>query len=388
MSSAGQERAQAVRALVSVAFAAYVGTLIAGDRAPASVAALTYVVIIVASVALHEAAHAVTVRAVGGVVRGIQLGFGPRLTPPGMLLDLRPLVIAGHVAWTPPPAVRRQQVFAVGVAGIAVHAVLCVVALVAGKGAWPVWRIDLLIANISALSSNLVPSHGGFTTTSGGANDGAQLLTLLRQRGPYLDPADPDLAMARAAYDRAGIEAALAELTQRRDAGALRLATERLATELLAAGHAADAATAARAARATGALCWQTDHLLAEALLSQWLAAPADTPVQEAAAAAERAVAGLSPTATGPLRAAVTHTLGLARLAQGRYDEAGQIARWCLDGTVTPSERASVLATLGWALLALGRRAEAERALRDALSLAPAEPVTRAFAGAFAATPA
>jgi Flp pilus assembly protein TadD len=47
-----------------------------------------------------------------------------------------------------------------------------------------------------------------------------------------------------------------------------------------------------------------------------------------------------------------------------------------------------VLATIGWAALRQGRPQEAHAALRDAMTLAPDEPLTRALAAAVASTPA
>lgn len=385
------ERAAALRALVSVAFAAYVGTLIAAGRVSTLTAVVTYVAVIAGSVALHEGAHAAVVKMVGGQLLGMRLGFGPRLSPASSRLDLRPLLIAGHVSYRPPRAVRRSQLFAIGVAGIVVHALLCLVALTAGHGAWPVWRIDLLVANVAALLSNAIPATGSFTTTAGGPNDGAQLSALLRQRGPLLVGSDPDYVEVRKRYETGGLTSAAGALAalERPDVPSLRL---QLAGELLANGCYLDAAALAAEVGSDAYPPWAADHLYAESVALLLLTAPRvdyqDPRIPGLAAAAERAVAVVPVDHAGPVRAGVTHTLGMARLLQQRFAEAATIASWCLHGTATATDRAAVLATQGWALLSLGERAQAEHALRAALGLAPTEPLTRAFAGAFAATPA
>jgi tetratricopeptide (TPR) repeat protein len=386
MAMQADERTAALRALLSVALVAYVGTLIAGDRSSPTVAALTYLVAIAGSVVLHELAHALAVRLIGGRVMELRLGFGPRLSPAGWL-DLRPLLIAGHVSWVPPKGARRGQVFAVGVAGIAVHALLILLALAAGSGRWPVWRIDLLLANVGAFASNAIPSRGSLTTTAGGPNDGAQLLGLVRDARspePFLLGNDPDLVAMRAAYGPGGLRAALDAAAHRPDRAQLRL---RLAAELLTAGRYADAAGAARAA-AGAAPGWALDQVLAEALLLDRLTAAAPIDLAEAVAAAERAQAGRSEHLPAATRAGAAHTLSLARLAQGRDAEAEASARWAEPATTAPGPRAAVLATIGWAALRQGRPQEAHAALRDAMTLAPDEPLTRALAAAVASTPA
>ena len=178
------ERRTAIQALVSLVVAAYIGTAIAGDRASTGVAAAIYVAVLAGSVVLHEIGHALAIRAIAGTLQEFRLGFGPvllrRRIGPNTVFDLRPLVIAGHVGWLPPNPVRRRQLIVVSTAGPAVHAVLIVVALIGAHGAWEVWRIDLLVANVMALVSNLIPSTTGFTTTSAGHNDGAAIAGLIR----------------------------------------------------------------------------------------------------------------------------------------------------------------------------------------------------------------
>lgn len=387
MATPAAERSAALRALVSVAVVAYVGTLIAGDRSTPAVAALTYLVAIVVSVVLHELAHALAVRLIGGSVLEVRLGFGPRFTAATARLDLRPLLIAGHVSWLPPRGARRGQVFAVGVAGIVVHALLIVLAVLAGSGRWPVWRIDLLLANVGALAANAIPSRGSLTTTSSGPNDGAQLLGLVQGSSspePFLLGNDPDLVTMREAYGRSGLDAVLTLPGHRHDAGQLRL---RLAAELLAARRFADAAVAARSA-AGARPAWAVDQTLAESLLLAALTAGAAIDLTEAVAAAERAQGGRAQELPATTRAAVAHTLSLARLAQGRDAEAEASARWAEPATTAPQQRAAVLATIGWAALRQGRSEQAYGALREAMTLAPDEPLTRAFAAAVASTPA
>jgi len=207
------EHRATVQALISLAVAAYVGTLIAGDRADPGVAALLYVALLAGSVVLHEAGHAVAARAVGGTIGEIRLGFGPALLARrvrNISVDLRLLLIAGHVSWGPRPGTRRGQFLLVSAAGPAMHLVLIAVACAGGGGPWSVWRIDLLIANVGALLSNLIPFRGGFgvTTTSPGHNDGASIAALLRGSRPGARAKAPALPLAASSAQRAAVTAA------------------------------------------------------------------------------------------------------------------------------------------------------------------------------------
>ena len=397
MTAAGQraERTAGARALAIVAIDAYVGSLIGFDHGISRASgALIFLAVVAVTVTLHELAHAAVAVVVGGRVAGIRLGFGPRLVdarPGGVDLDVRPLIVAAHVSWQPPAAVTRARVAAVSSAGLVLHAVL--IALVAGFARHlSAWQLDVLVINAGALVSNLVPMRGGLMTTSGGPNDGAQLLALLAgARGSFLLASDPDLRAARQAYDAGGIAAALAGVAAsgRRDQSELALA---LAAELHAVARYDDAAAAAAASLTTGqhaGVLSQARQLRAEALLLGDLdrEPPDATRLAEAVSLAEQATAALSPDQPGPYRAAVTHTLALARLRQQRYAEAEQIGRWGLQGTTSGRDRASVVSTIGWAALRQGRHAQAEALLREALELAPDEAVTRAFSAAFALAP-
>jgi hypothetical protein len=192
--------------LISLGVAAYLGTAIAGDRVAPGIAAAIYVVLLAGSVALHEVGHAVAVRLVGGSLQEFRLGFGPVLTRTQVgrtTVDIRALIIAGHVGWQVPPTIRRAQLVFVAAAGPAVHLVLVLIAVFGGHGEWSVWRIDLLIANAAALVSNLVPYQTGLTTTSPGHNDGATIAALLRRPSPNRPAKAPALPLAATPAQRA-----------------------------------------------------------------------------------------------------------------------------------------------------------------------------------------
>lgn len=204
----GHERRATLQALISLAVAAYIGTAVAGNRAAPGVAAALYVCLLAGSVVLHEIGHALAVRAVGGALTEFRIGFGPVLLQRrvgGTFLDVRALVIAGHVGWRVPPETSRSRLITVAAAGPAVHLVLVLVAVLGGPGSWPVWRIDLLIANAAALASNLIPYQGSLMTTSPGHNDGAAIAALLR-RDPRRTKA-PALPLAATPAQRAAIAA-------------------------------------------------------------------------------------------------------------------------------------------------------------------------------------
>ncbi len=385
--AAAIERSLALRALLSLAVAAWIGGQFATAGTSRLSAALTYVVILVVSIAAHEVAHAVVGVAVGARVTGMRLGFGPRLSPAGSWLDLRPIIVAAHVTYVPPRGARRGQLVAIAVAGIALHLALIVVALALGTGT--VWVAELLLANVLALASNAIPMVGGFTSTSGGPNDGRQLLALLRHRGTFLTPADPDLQAAARAYDNGGVPAAQTFLAglARRDGPYVRLV---LAQAVLSAGRYEDAARLALDA-ADPDRPWVADHLRAEALAMLMLTGDGrgpDTDLDRAATQAEHAMASIGPTAPGEQRAAVAHTLALVRLLQGRYAEAAEIAAWSAGGAASAADRAGVLAARGWAELGLGQRGRAETSLHEAMALDRTGPLVQAFARRLTATPA
>lgn len=374
------------RALVTLAVSAYVGVAIVGDRTSAGAAAALYIIIVVVSIVLHEIAHALVAMAVGAEVTGMRFGFGPRLTPASSPFDLRPLIVAAHVSYRPPRGARRWQMLAIASAGLWVHLVLVAVALSLGGGAWPAWRIALLVANAYTLLGNALPILGGFTTTSGGPNDGASILALLRHRGPYLSNADPDLSDVLVAFDRGGAPAAAAAL-ERLDRPDLPLLRMRVAELALAAGRWPAARALVRGA-VDASRPWKGAHVFAEAEAMDMLTARTATP-ERVAAAEEAAVAATQALPAGVSareRAAVTHTLALVRLLQSRWEEAAGLCAWAAPGTATSAERAAVLAAHGWALLGLGRRSEAERLLAQAMALHDG-PLTRAFARLLAATP-
>lgn len=374
------------RALVTLAVSAYVGVSIIGDRASAGSAAALYIVVVVLSIVLHEIAHAVVAMAVGAEVTGMRLGFGPRLTPLSSPFDLRPLIVAAHVSYRPRRAARRWQMVAIASAGLVVHLVLVAVALSLGGGPWPAWRIALLVANAYALLGNALPMLGGFTTTSGGPNDGASVLALLRHRGPFLSSADPDVGEVLAALQRGGAPAATAVLDglDRRDLPLLRM---RVAEVALAAGRWPDARVLVRGAVDPSRL-WKGAHVFADAEAMDMLTAGTSAPERVAAAeeAALAAYGALPPSADARERAAVTHTLALVRLLQGRWEEAAGLCAWAGPGAATAAERAAVLATHGWALLQLDHRSDAERLLAQAMALDNG-PLPRALARVLAATP-
>ncbi|MGH3743736.1 MAG: M50 family metallopeptidase [Mycobacteriales bacterium] len=375
------------RALVTLAVSAYVGVSIIGDRISAGSAAAIYILVVVLSILLHEIAHALVAMAVGAEVTGMRFGFGPRLTPLSSPFDLRPLIVAAHVSYRPPRAARRWQLVAVSAAGLAVHLVLVAVALSLGGGAWPAWRIALLVANAYALLGNALPMLGGFTTTSGGPNDGATIALLLRHRGPFLSNADPDLVDVLDALDRGGSPAAVAVLDglDRKDLPLLRMRAAEIA---LAAGRWPDARTLVRGG-VDASRPWKGAHVFAEAEAMDMLTAGTAAP-ERVAAADEAVVAAMQALPDGVAtreRAAVTHTLALVRLLEDRWDEAAGLCAWAGPGTATPAERAAVLATHGWALLRQGRRSEAERMLAQAMALSNG-PLPRALARVLAATPA
>lgn len=374
------------RALVTLAVSAYVGVSVIGDRTSVGSAAAIYVLVVVLSILLHEIAHAVVAMAVGAEVTGMRFGFGPRLTPASSPFDLRPIIVAAHVSYRPPRGAQRWQLMSVTAAGLVVHLVLVAVALSLGGGAWPAWRIALLVANAYALLGNALPMLGGFTTTSGGPNDGAALMTLLRQRGPFLSNADPDLVEALDALHRGGSVAAVAVLEglSRKDLPLLRMRTAEIA---LAAGRWPDARTLVRGA-VDASRPWKGAHVFAEAEAMDMLTAGSGTPERVAAAdqAATAAMQALPEGVGARERAAVTHTLALVRLLEDRWEEAAGLCAWAGPGTATPAERAAVLATHGWALLRQGRRSEAERMLAQAMALAGG-PLPRALARLLAATP-
>lgn len=374
------------RALVTLAVSAYVGVSIIGDRASAGSAAALYIVVVVLSIVLHEIAHAVVAMAVGAEVTGMRFGFGPRLTPLSSPFDLRPLIVAAHVSYRPARAARRWQMVAIASAGLVVHLALVAVALSLGGGAWPAWRIALLVANAYALLGNALPMVGGFTTTSGGPNDGATVLALLRHRGPFLSYADPDLGETLSALDRGGSPAAVAVLDglDRRDLPLLRM---RVAEFALATGRWPDARALVRGA-VDPSRPWKGAHVFAEAEAMDLLTTGTTAP-ERVATADEAAVAAMQalPVGVAPReRAAVTHTLALVRLLQGRWEDTAGLCAWAGPGTATPAERAAVLATHGWALLRLDRRSEAERMLAQAMALDNG-PLPRALARVLAATP-
>jgi hypothetical protein len=334
------EAAQTWQALVALAVAAYIGTAVVGDRASATTAAVTYVVILIISVVLHEAGHAIAVLAIGGRVREVRLGFGPPLigvTGRGVHWDIRPLVIAGHVGWEPPPQARRNALIAVAGAGIAVHLVLIVVATVAGSGPWAPWRIDLLIANVLSVLSNAIPSTMSVTTTSAGPNDGAHLRDLLAAGG------EARARRSEPAWRRADRDAS-AHLWQ-----------------LISAGlpDGSDPASAA-------------GRLLADAAVSL------DT--------LEGALAAGVPNGERP---GLILTVALGRLAAGRNADAERLAAAAVSQLPMEAEieRGAALSTLGWAMLRQGRRPDAERLLGQALALDPTQPLTAAFATALSRTP-
>lgn len=169
-----------LRALFGLAFAAWIGSQFAEAGSSGTTAAVTYVVILVVSVVLHEIAHAVVGAAVGAQVTGMRLGFGPRLTPAGSWLDLRPVIVAAHVSYVPPRDVRRSQLVAISGAGLVLHGVLIVVALALGLD--HTWVRELAWANLLALVSNAVPMGASFTSTTAGPNDGAHIVALLRRQ--------------------------------------------------------------------------------------------------------------------------------------------------------------------------------------------------------------
>lgn len=375
------------RALVTLAVSAYVGVSIIGDRTSAASAAALYIVVVVLSILLHEIAHALVAMAVGAEVTGMRLGFGPRLTPLSSPFDLRPLIVAAHVSYRPPRGVRRWQMVAVTSAGLAVHLVLVAVALALGGGPWPAWRIALLVANAYALLGNALPMVGGFTTTSGGPNDGASLAMLLRHRGPYLSSADPDLVEVLAALHRGGSPAATSVLDglDRKDLPLIRMWVAEIA---LATGRWPDARALVRGA-VDPSRPWKGAHVFAEAEAMDMITAGTATPERVAAAdqAASAAMQALPGGVAARERAAVTHTLALVRLLEDRWEEAAELCAWAGPATATPAERAAVLATHGWALLRQGRRSDAERMLAQAMALAGG-PLPRALARLLAATPA
>lgn len=381
-----------LRALVSLAFAAWIGSQFANFGTSRTAAAMTYVVILVVSVVLHEVAHAVVGKAVGAEVTGMRLGFGPRLTPAGSWLDLRPIVVAAHVTYLPPRGARRPQLLAIASAGLVLHAVLIVVALALGLD--HTWVRELAWANVLALASNAVPMSASFTSTTAGPNDGAHILALLRHRGAYVDGADPDVAEVLSAYRSGGVAAAQAFLAglHRPDVPALR---GLLAAATLRAGRYADAAALA-AGSADPQRPWWASHLFAEAEAMAMLTAdladeatgvgtPDPARVDRAAVQAEAAQSAIPPTAPGPERAAVAHTVALTRLLQDRYAEARDICAWAI-GATEGADRAAVLATWGWAELSLGERSQAEALLAQAMSLHRG-PLVDSFARRLARTP-
>jgi hypothetical protein len=378
----GSEQAQALRALGLLAVTAYVGSQFADATHTATQAAVTYVVILLVSIVLHELGHAVAGWAVGAQVTGMRLGFGPRLTPAGSWLDLRPVIVAAHVTYIPPRGARRSQLLAIASAGLVVHLVLIVVAL--GSGLDSLWSRELAWANVLALASNAIPLAGSFTSTTGGPNDGAHILALLRQRGEVVSDADPDLQQLFRAYDQGGVAAAQVFLgTLHRDVGALQ---RRLASVLLQICRYDDAATVLRQTGPDPQQPWSVDHLYAEATATTMLLGGAGD-LAETSRRAESAMAAIAPTAPDARRAAVAHTLSLVRLLQGRYDEGGQVAAWSL-GATEGSGRADVLATMGLAALADGRQPESAQLLHAAMGLDRSRPLVQLLASRIAATPA
>jgi hypothetical protein len=334
------EAAQTAQALLALAIAAYIGTAVVGDRASATRAAVTYVVVLIASVVLHEAGHAVAVVAIGGRIREVRLGFGPVLygrVANGIRWDIRPLIIAGHVGWEPPPNARRNQLVAVAGAGIAVHVVLALVAVVGGSGPWTVWRIDLLIANVLAIVANAIPATSSVTTTAAGPNDGAHLRALFAGAHP--------------------------ESARR------------------------------------GEPAWVTDQRGVAAALAPLLAAglpPAENPNSPAGQHLSRALsllpsveAALVTPLPDPIRAAAAHTVALARLAAGRNADAERLAASVLPllPEAADADRAAMLSTIGWAALRQGRRRDAEQLLGQAMTLSREDPMTVAFGSALSRTP-
>ncbi len=378
----GSEQAQALRALVLLGFTAYVGSRFADATHTPTQAAVTYVVILIVSIVLHELGHAVAGWAVGAQVTGMRLGFGPRLTPAGSWLDLRPIIVAAHVTYVPPRGARRSQLLAISSAGLVVHLVLIAVALGAGLDA--LWSRELAWANVLALASNAIPLTGSFTSTTGGPNDGSHILALLRQRGEVLSDADPDLQQLFRTYDGGGVAAAQTFLAglQREDVGALQ---RRLAAVLIRIGRYADAATVLRRTPRDPRQPWSVDHLCAEASAMTMLLGGAGD-LADTARRAEAAMAAIDPDAEDVERSAVAHTLSLVRLLQGRYDEAGRTAAWAL-GATEGVARAAVLATMGLAALADGRAGEASQLLHTAMGL-DRGPLVQLLASRIAATPA
>ncbi len=316
--SRSPETGQTVQALVALGFAAWIGASIAGDRASTLNAAVTYVIILICSVVLHEGAHALVVRWIGGQVAEIQLGFGPTLLDRvvhRVRIVVKPLVIAGHVGWQPPAGARRGQLIAVSAAGLVVHLVLVVVAVASGTGSWPVWRIDLLIANVFALVSNTVPSVTSLTTTAGGPNDGAHLRALLRQEGAD-DGLGDEVRRLQAVF-----------------------------VGQLAAGP------AVRSAEVIGAL-ESIDRL-----------------------------AGVSTVGGSALYPAVLHTRALADLCRGNFVRAEQVTARTLAQLPNDahSAQARALSTLGWAALGQGRRGDAALLLHRAVEQDDADPVVLAL---------
>lgn len=374
------------RALVALAFSAYIGVLVIGDRTTATTAAVLYVIVVVASIVLHEIAHAVVAMAVGAEVTGMRFGFGPRLTPASSPFDLRPLVVAGHVSYRPPRGAGRWRLLAITSAGLWVHVALVVAALSLGGGAWPAWRIALLVANAYALLGNALPMVGSFTTTAGGPNDGASIVLLLRQRGAYLSPADPDVTEVVSAYERGGVPAAQAVLSRldRQDLPLLRI---RIAQMALAGGRYADARALVRGGVDPGRP-WLGAYVFATAEAMTLVTGGGESPERIAAAdtAADAALRSMPAGVAGTERSAALQTMALVRLLQERWDEAAHLASWAFSLATEPASRAAALATQGWAVLGLGRRSDAERLLAHAMTLNNG-PLPRALARRLAATP-
>jgi len=375
--------------MVSVLISAVCGIGVAGDRASRTVEVITYLVILMVSVVLHECAHAVAVRAVGGRMRQMRLGFGPRLTPATSMLDVRPLLVAGHVSYTPPKDATRPQLFAISAAGIVMHLLFVMAALALGPGQWPVWRIDLLVVNLMFLASNLLPMVGGFTSTVGGMNDGAKLMAILRGAPVQPPVVATNYAALIAAYNAGGLGAMNGALVNFSVEGSTSVRRD-VAGALLAAGRFRDAAEVASTIPHGTAQAMAVDTIYGRAVLFALISGEpwvTDMFVTAAVTAVEASVARCPADAPAEVRADVSLPLALVRVVQRRYAEADASAEGWLSVVASPELRARAYATRGLAALGMGQVARARQYLAQAGPNTGSDPVVGALAAQLAALP-
>jgi hypothetical protein len=326
---------------------------------------------------LHELAHAAAVLAVGGHVSLLEMGTGhplPLLRVKGSRVQLRANIYGGgRVEWNAVDFGYRRRLVVIS-AGPASH-LLPILALLPFVGAS--WEV-MTVLGVSAvmLVGSVVPA----THPSGLPNDARHLATLLRVRPTA---GTNGAAMGASLLARAGdgdVKPLLKQLDQVHHQFAPG-SSERLEAWRLRAYALSVQGRFEQAARLCvgGDPVVFADHQACAALFGQLTLT--DPEIERLAETFTEALSAVSPDRLEH-RAALAHSLAVARLLQGQADVALTLLDEAPCGASTHANRAAVAATRGVAMAQHGELVAAGQVLHDLTQDAPWSPWVRLLADA------